>query len=88
MHYLAKVINDLNNPKFKAKLFIYNNLKYDNIFCNDFATIDELDDNTIVIYPETITGNPLNCKNVVRWILLELGIEMPLDHYINWVRKI
>jgi hypothetical protein len=46
--------------------------------------LDEINDNCIVIYPEIIYGNPVNAKNVVRWILLELGIEMPLDHYKNW----
>ena len=84
MHYLAKIINDYNHPNFYAKLFINSNLRYKNIFCNDFAEINEINDNTIVIYPETITGNPLNCKNVVRWILLELGIEMSSDHYKSW----
>lgn len=84
MHYLTQLINELNHPKFYAKLFMHNNLKYDNIFCNEFATIDDINDNTIVIYPEIITGNPLGAKNVVRWILLELGIEMPIDHYKNW----
>ena len=84
MHYLPNLINIMKNDKFYGKLFIYNNLKYDNIFCTDFAKIDEIDDNTIVIYPETISGNPLNAKNVVRWILLDLGIEMPVDHYKNW----
>ena len=84
MHYLAKIINDYKHPNFYAKLFIYNNLKYENIFCNDFAEIHEINDNTIVIYPETVKGNPSNCKNVVRWVLLELGIEMSLDHYKNW----
>jgi hypothetical protein len=34
-----------------------------------------------------ISGNPLNSKNVIRWILLSLGIEMPINHYINWGLK-
>jgi hypothetical protein len=84
MHNLAKIINNYNNPKFIAKLFIINNIKYDNIFCTDFANIEEINDNYVVIYPETISGNPLNAKNVIRWILLNLGIEMPVDHYKNW----
>jgi hypothetical protein len=85
LHYLAKIINDLNHPNFYAKLFLYNNLRYKNIFCNDFVNdINEINENTIVIYPETISGNPLNCHNIVRWVLLELGIEMPKDHYKNW----
>ena len=84
LHYLAQLINELHHPKFYAKLFMHNNLKYDNVFCNKFATMDDINDNTIVIYPEIVTGNPLGAKNVVRWILLELGIEMPIDHYKNW----
>ena len=84
LHYLAKLINEYNPDKFYAKLFIDNNLKYNNIFCNEFAKIDEINDNTIMIYPEIVSGNPLNCKKVVRWILLALGIEMPIDHYKNW----
>jgi hypothetical protein len=84
LHNLAKCINESNNSEFYAKLFIYNNIKYDNIFCNNFATLDEINDNTVVVYPEVIFTNPLKCKTVVRWILLVLGIEMPLNHYKNW----
>jgi hypothetical protein len=87
MHNLAKIINELNNPNIYAKLFILNNTKYKNIFCNDFANIYDINDNTIVIYPETVPGNPLNSKHVVRWILLDLGIEMPLNHYEKWDKK-
>ena len=84
MHYFCKLINEKYNDRFSAKLFMHNNLKYKNPFCNNFARLDEINDNTIVIYPEIVIGNPLNAKNVVRWVLLELGIEMPLDHYKNW----
>lgn len=84
LHYFAKLINEKYNEKYCAKLFMYNNLKYKNPFCNDFADFDDIKDNSIVIYPETVSGNPLNAKRVVRWILLELGIEMPLDHYKKW----
>ena len=84
MHYFCRVINEKYNDTFCAKLFMHNNLKYKNPFCNHFARLDEINDNTIVIYPEIPRGNPLHAKNVVRWVLLELGIEMPLDHYKNW----
>jgi len=84
MHYFCQLINQIDNSKYYAKLFMHNDLKYNNSFCTDFAKINEINDNTIVIYPEIVTGNPLNAKNVVRWILLELGIEMPKDHYLNW----
>ena len=87
MHNLAKQINDLNNPKIYAKIFNPKNIKYKNIFCNDFAKLDEINNNTYVIYPEIIFNNPLNSPNVIRWILLDLGIEMPLNHYKNWDKK-
>ena len=84
IHYFAQLINEKYNDKYCAKLFMYNNLKYKNPFCNDFAQFDDITDDTIVIYPEIVSGNPLNAKRVIRWILLELGIEMPLDHYKKW----
>jgi hypothetical protein len=87
MHNFVKLINGLNNANIYGKLFIFNNTKYKNIFCNDFANIYDVNDNTIVIYPEIVSGNPLNAKKCMRWILLDLGIEMPLNHYEKWGKK-
>jgi hypothetical protein len=84
MHNLCKIINEKFGNMYKAKLFMHNNIRYRNPFCNEFASLDEINNNTIVIYPEIIYGNPLNAKIVIRWILLNLGIEMPKNHYINW----
>lgn len=84
MHNLAKSIINLNNSNIEVYIYYYDHRVYNNEFCNNFFNPFNMDDNTLVIYPETIIGNPLNAKYVARWILLELGLDVGADQYKNW----
>jgi hypothetical protein len=84
LHNLAKSINDLNHPEIYALLCTYDHSRYQNNFCNSFVNPHQVDDHTVVIYPEVITGNPLNAKHVIRWVLLDLGFETQTNHYEHW----
>ena len=84
LHNLAKYINEINVSNISAKLITFNRQKYNNQFCNIFANDNEINDNTLVIYPEIITGNPLNAKNVMRWILAEVGMNCANNIFTTW----
>lgn len=81
LHNLAKDLNDLGQ---KAMLLPLNGSQYENIFCNQFATLEDIDDSTVVIYPEIVEGNPLKAKCVVRWMLCDLGVWVNSDIYKTW----
>jgi len=49
-------------------------------YYNDEFNLDE----TLVIYGETVSGNPLKCKYVARWILAPLGICSPVGITKTW----
>ena len=81
-YYLAKYI-DLFGTKIRIKV-INEKIYFKNPYYNNYYE-DDLDlNNTVIIYAETIKGNPLNGKYVVRWILAELGIIANKDIYNTW----
>ena len=84
MYNMAKCINEIKSPTIQAKMFGIHNKTYTNPYCNEIIYYHELHDNCIALYPEIIRGNPLNCKYVVRWILLALGIETPHSVKDTW----
>jgi hypothetical protein len=79
-YYFAKLLEQYN---FKVRIYQrfnnYNNSIFNNYYNNDFDL-----DNTIVIYCEGVSGNPLNAKYVVRWLLSELGKNVKKDIYKTW----
>jgi hypothetical protein len=83
--YLASILS-----KMGEKVRIFSNINKTNILFNMYYDENEkLFDinNTVVIYCEGIIGNPLNAKYTVRWILSELGINVPKDMYLSWNKK-
>jgi prefoldin subunit 5 len=64
---------------------IYKEFNEYGLIFNDFTNDTNFDiENTIVIYPEIFTDNPLNAKYVIRWILAEIGINCDKNIYQYW----
>jgi hypothetical protein len=82
-YYLAYLINNLKS-NFYAKILTYSNSIIQNNFCNDLAIIGEINNNTILIYPDGSAGNPFSGKYVIRWMLQELGNFRPKDFFKFW----
>ncbi|MEH2069205.1 MAG: hypothetical protein V7K47_13760 [Nostoc sp.] len=81
LYNLARIID---RAGFFCKIFDMNGMNLPNNIFDNYATEVDINDNTVVVYPEVIFGNPLNAKYVVRWILCELGINCPSDIYTTW----
>ena len=84
LHNLVKKINELNDGRVYAKILAPCGVRYRNEFCENFATPFEINENTVVVYPEIVRGNYLNCRKVVRWLLQELGYYSSANLWKNW----
>lgn len=88
--HAIKTINQLNHPKIDAKIYVANGLDIANRFVrrNDYCTPYEFNnDHTIAVYPENVIGNPLNAKNVIRWIFLPVDIDDQSESVKKWNKK-
>ena len=82
-YYLASILDKIGvKVRLHSEIIIKNPL-FNNFYDNDF----KIDDNLVVIYCEGIKGNPLNATNVVRWMLSELGKNIPYQYLYTWGKK-
>ena len=79
LYNLAKILEEYNQ-----NVFLHSENCIENPIFNKYDNTFEIDDETIVIYCEGTQGNPLNAKKVVRWMLSELGQNVPVSFLETW----
>jgi hypothetical protein len=81
-YLLAKTLQEYSQ---NVRIYPSSGKKIDNsIFSNFYDNDFPIDDNCVVIYCEGTQGNPLNAKNIVRWMLSKLGQNVPHSHLNTW----
>lgn len=75
LHELGEVLAKLNQEVYLISSYTTTTSKAVCINEHTARNIIQEDDRTIVIYPEIVYGNPLNAKNVIRWVLYTPGVN-------------
>jgi hypothetical protein len=84
-YLLCKVLEEYGQI---ARIYPNSNIRIPNsIFSKFYNNEFPIDDNCIVIYCEGTQGNPLNAPKVVRWMLSELGQNVPKAYLETWDKK-
>lgn len=79
-YYFAQLLDKLGiKVRINTSSFINGNNIFNNFHNNELSLND-----TIVIYCEGVIGNPLNAPYVVRWMLSELGKNVPANYVDTW----
>ena len=83
-YYLARILEETFGQN--ARIYSSSGKKNTNnpIFNKYYNYEFPINDDTIVIYCEGTIGNPLNTKSVIRWMLSELGQNVPRTHVDTW----
>lgn len=83
-YYLGKILSELG---INVKIFTSHSKIYNSLFNNFTSDENYNKDETIVMYCEGVQGNPLNAKYVVRWMLSELGKNVPYEYVNTWSKN-
>jgi hypothetical protein len=70
VNVLLMLARRLDGAGFETKIYVKEGPNIENPIFNKFASLDDVNDETIAIYSEDNIGNPLKANRIIRWVLL------------------